>query len=459
MVQVFNATPTPSSASMIGSALGTGLSRNIALSNLENSMQSAGNDPMKLASAFMRAGMAVPGSERFLGQMYEHALARMKAQNSQNAPFGFGGGGNAGQGMPGQEQANQPQSIEQNEGLNNFLNPPQENPFFPSNTGDQGDTGNLPQAATSGRKERIASNKELLDWSKPYAAQKTAANIPTTPQEALQELTAINNDKKEANRLVEEERKERVASQREYGNIAQQQLSKVMPDAGPEETAYIKKNVEELAGENASEADIERLAAGEARKYKNMISSVEKDIPAIRSYNRPFQDLMGTSKSAKSARDDLRVKIQPLLDAGLYDKARNVLSERGYAPEEREMIISDLGEKALKNVSKMPKLPTSMLLTNKKNFEEKYNKGVNDFKNNLFEVLKSDPNVNPVLLRRKYELEKNVDWRLFKDSLNEAIDQRIWKPNDDQFNQLKNLDQPPLNTLDKLLHGFGLTGR
>lgn len=80
MVQVFNATPTPSSASMIGNALGTGLSRNVALSNLENSMQSVGNDPVKLASAFMRAGMAIPGSERFLGQMYEQALARMGNQ-------------------------------------------------------------------------------------------------------------------------------------------------------------------------------------------------------------------------------------------------------------------------------------------------------------------------------------------------------------------------------------------
>jgi len=210
------------------------------------------------------------------------------------------------------------------------------------------------------------------------------------------------------------------------------------------------------AGENSSEADIERLAAGEARKYKNMISKVSQDIPATRVYNRPIQNLLGNEKSAESARKDLRIKIQPLLDAGLYDKARNVLSERGYYPEEREMIIADLGENTLKTLSKLNKVSGSA----DSNYEDGYSiKEKALIQQNIKDVLSADPATNLVLLRRKYEKDKNVDWRLFKDTVNEAIDEGIFRPNGDQFNQLPNLDQPPLSNLDKLLHGLGIIGR
>jgi len=472
-VQIISPSPRAMQQGQIGQALGIGINKNFpdpqqmvqrrqlqqALAEAKQSVRQPGATPLDKMFSFMEAGAGIPGSERYMGALLPLVQQLTQAEAAQNAPLG----------MPGQEGStgqsitslNQPELVENQ--LNNFLNPSQQNGFYPSNVGDQQTTGNLPQAATTGVKQPVASNQQLLKWSKDYAAQKTAAGIPTKPAEAYEELKAINADNQEANKLVEQERKERVASQREYGQIAENKLSNIMPDAGDEEKAYIKKQVEQLAGENASEADIERLASAEARKYKNMISKVSQDIPASRIYNRPFQNLMGTSKSAESARNDLKLKVKPLLDAGLYDKARKVLGERGYYPEEREMIITNLGEGSLKALSDFPdykKLaaPRKIGAYGLELEQPVTIKQKEAVKQNLNLALKNDPSANLILLRKAYE-DKGVDWRLFKDSLNQAIEDGIFKPNDDQFNQLNNLDQPPLNGLEKILHGIGIIGR
>ena len=81
------------------------------------------------------------------------------------------------------------------------------------------------------------------------------------------------------------------------------------------------------------------------------------------------------------------------------------------------------------------------------------------FTQNLAQTLQNDPATNLILLRRKYEDDKGVDWQLYKDSLNELISTGQFKPNADQFNQLDSLEQPPLDLLGKILYGIGIGGR
>lgn len=470
MVQVFSPSPRAMQAGQIGHALGVGVGKNfvdpqqmVQRGLLQNALKQAkfdikqpGATPLDKMFSVMEAGAGIPGSERYMGALLPIVQKLSEAEASQNTPLG----------IPDQ------QNEEINQSLKNFLsggktqNPTQQtsiqpgqqqqNPFYPNAVGQQQPIGNLPQAATGGFKQPVLSNQDLLKASKPYAAQKTAAGIPTTPVEAYEELKAINADNIAANDLVEKERKERVQSQRDYGNLAASELQRVLPNASGEELGYIKKQVEQSAGENASEADIQRLAAAEARKYKNMLSKVESDVGAIRSYAKPWHKLMGSDKTAAQTSKDLRVKIQPLLDAGLYDKARNVLSEAGLYPEEREMVITDLGENTLKYINQMPRVAS----TAEQGYEDGYSvKDKQTFKDNLKNILVSDPSTNLILLRGKYDLEKGLDWRTFKDALNENIENGTFKPNEDQFNQLNTLDEPPLNYLNGLLNKLGIIGR
>ncbi len=473
MVQIINPSPYAMQQGQIGQALGMGVAKNFqdpqqmvqrnllknALQEAKASMNDPNATPIDTLFSLIQAGAGIPGSERYMGALIPEVLKISQANASQKVPLGLQDQQGVQQGNAGISdisatgEGRAPTSTQQS--LQNFLQDPNQNAFYPSNVGEQQAPGNLPEAATVGRKLPVASTQQLLEWSKEYAAKKTQAGIPTTPIQAYEELKAMNADNKESNMLVEQERKERVASQREYGDIGTKAFLKVNPNASDEEIAYIKRQVEQLAGENKSEADIERLAAGEARKYKNMISKVESGLSPQRSYNRPYRTLMGTSKSAEKERNDVRVKIQPLLDAGLYDKARSLLSENGYYPEEREMIVSNLGENSVKTINRMPKIKTNI----DRSLEDGYTQGETSIiKQNIKEVLKSDPSANLILLRPKYE-DSNVNWRIYKDTINESIDDGTFQPTEDQFNQLKTLEEPPLDTLDKILYGLGIIGR
>lgn len=442
----------------LGQALGIGLGKNFvdpqqmvqrgmlqqALEQAKTQIRQPGQTPLDKIFSVMQAGAGIPGSERYLGSILPLVQQLSMAEASQNAPLGL------------ENETPVPQQ------LTDFLSPPQinqqENSFYPNNQGQQKPPGNAPQAATTGNKVPVLSNQQLLQYSKPYANQRTKAGIPTTPQEAYEQLKSINEDNKNANALVETERKERVASQREYGRIAEEKLRRVMPDAGDEEVAYIKRKAEEAAGQNASEADIERHAAAEARKYKNLVSKVEKDLGAIRSYSRPFHELMGNAKTAEQTENDLRIKVQPLLDAGLYDKARLLLSKNGLYPEERERVVSSLGEIAKTNLAQFPKIKYNEYNTPFSNKRQYDPQDIDKFKESLGDILERDPSTNLILLRGAFE-DKNVDWRLFKDTLNEFQENGTFLPNDDQFNQMGTLDEPPLTFLGKILHNIGFIGR
>jgi hypothetical protein len=132
------------------------------------------------------------------------------------------------------------------------------------------------------------------------------------------------------------------------------------------------------------------------------------------------------------------------------------LSEIGYHPEEREAIVSDLGEGSRKALSNLNQI---------KEFDWKYKDNIleNYYNDNqkeqihkaLIESFKNEPSVNTILLRQAFN-EKGVDWREFKDQLDRAIIDGEITLNPDQFNSLNNLDEPPYNQLEKILHKLKL---
>ena len=420
-----------------------------AIDQLQKELANAKGDISKILPAAARAVSLNPSLQK--SGIIEHALKMAQAQRSGNVS------------LPGENPS--AQNAQQPNQQQNFQPPvlpgmkTQQSPFFPTNIGPQGGPGNLPQAATSGEKKPLLNREQQIQEARQLQKQLNDNQIPTTLPEALAQVQAAEAEKKLMNDEIEKERKERVLSQRDYGQKAAEQLTKAYKEATPEQLAVFKKFGEEEAAKGNSEADIERSIAKKVVQFKNAMVNVENDLSAPRSYNRIQRGLNGDYKDLQQAGSDLRKHLQPLLDLGLYDTARDLLQKKGYGLEEREAIINPLSERGITALNKVPKtrgegwfqpikggVPSNLPPMNPENIKQ----GLRDLK-------QADPNFSLALARKVFE-DKGYDWRSFKDALNE-LEQEGFKLEDDQQTQRGYLDTPPLNKLDEFLEGLNLIGR
>jgi len=438
---------------------------------LQNSLDEikglAGNSdtkPLDMLIATMKAGAGIPGSERYLGQIVPEIMKMVNARKSLEIPLAgemVQGQQAQGQGQQGQGQQGQGQQLPKF--LQNQKQPgaEQQSQFFPSNVGPQGGMGNVPQAATTGQKRPILDRKSQIEAARNLSSMSTKSGVALSVPEALEQVKEDQKDAIEHNKLVDKELEQRVDGQREYGNKAVDELRKVFgKDNGPtsEQEAIFKKKGEEKSREGESEAEIDRYLAKEAVKFKNMISNVKNDISAPRLQNKLHRSFLGTDKNFEQSSNDLRVKLKPLLDEGLYDTARNLLEQNGYYPEERESIINPMSERQKTALNRIPKAPLRYTVGSGMNFDTSPDVNIEDLKTGLRDLKKIDPNFSLLLSRKAFE-DKNYDWRIYKDGLNDLIQNEEFELTDDQQNQLNYLDTPPLNLLQKALNGVGFIGR
>ncbi len=424
-----------------------------SLDEIKNLSNTQGTKPLDLILSAMKAGAGIPGSERYLGQLIPELAKFAQAGASQNVP------------VPGE----QPRSREPLEGIQgkqqlpNFINQQEQaGQFFPTNKGPQGGPGNLPRAATAGEIRPILTRPEMISEAKDLAKQSTDAGIPLTVPQALDQIKQQQEENKSHNDLVEKERQQRVVSQQDYGQRAADELLKQIPGATSEQQAIFQKYGEEEASKGKSEADINRSIAKKVELFKNSMANVKKELSAPRLQNRLSRAFEGTYKDIEQASSDLRSHLKPILDLGLYDTARSLLTDLGYYPEEREAIINPLSEHEKTVLNKVPKAirqekpvfgaPTTLY--------PRYDYAPNQLKNiqeGLQDLKQADPNFSVVLARKAFE-DKGYDWRMFKDAFNE-LEEQGFELTDDQKIQKGNLDTPPLNDIQRVLQGINLIGR
>lgn len=416
-----------------------------SLGNIAKIAQDPNASPLDTLLAVMQAGAGIPGSERYLATLGPELVKFAQAKRSQGIP------------LPGEQsrmhEAPEQMARQQQQQLPGFLGQeqPQKAQFFPTNVGPQGGPGNLPQAATAGEKRSIPNRSEMIDKARDLAHKSTEAGIPLTVPQALDQVKQQVEEDKNYNNLIEQERKERVVSQKEYGQRAAEQLKKLYPEATDEQEAVFAKKGEEIASGGKSEADINRAIAKEATKFKNAIANVEKDLSAPRLYNAPTRLFSGNYKNLEKSGEDIRKHLEPLLNLGLYDTSRKLLQKKGYGPEETDFIINPLNERSKSLVAPIPRQRGEAF------GKAATPKEINDVKDILMQMKEAENNFSLVLARKAFE-DKGYDWRSFKDAFNEAQKEGL-KLTDDQGNQQGLLDHPPLNVLDKILHNLNLTGR
>jgi len=417
-----------------------------AINELQSALENSGGDISKMLPAIARAYSLNPNLQR--SGIAEHYLNMAKSINSQKVP------------LPG-EREDMPKAPVRQE-LPGFMGKlgNAESQFFPTNVGPQGDVGNVPQAATAGKKEPLLDYNGQTKAARKLSAERTAAGIPTNVKDALAEVKEAEEAKKAYNQKIDEELAQRVEGQETYGKRAVDYLNGVYPNASPEMQAAFMKKGEDASTKGMSEAEINRYLANEAKNFKNSIANVKKEISAPRLYNSIHRAATGTYKNFEKAAADVRQHLKPLLDLGLYDEARNILTEQGYAPEERDMIINPISERGKTSLNKVPTLPSPKrvpFIHGVAVKTEKPNIKLQDIKDGLMDLQESDSNFSLPLARKAFE-DKGYDWRSFKDALNE-MQQEGFKLSSDQGNQLGILDSPPLNVLEEILHSLNLVGR
>lgn len=324
--------------------------------------------------------------------------------------------------------------------------------------------GSVPQPETQGVKRPLLAPDQLMNQAKQVAQLSLGTDNPVSPEQVYSALAEKNEDNRRYNAAVDLDLAKRIESQDRYGNIAVDTLEKVLPDATTEQQAIFRKKGEEASKAGESEAEIKRNLAVEARNFKNAIANIKKSIGPKRLFSSIKGEILGTSRPEEKEQTAIKIKLKPLLDEGLYGTARNLLSELGYHPEERESLITELPEGSKKILATFPKInreTKSVFMPGMVNpgaqaeYTPDQTKEIQDTVSNIF---KTDPSTNLILLRKAME-DKNVDWIAYKDALDKGIIEGTIKLNDDQFSQLDKMDEPPLDRLDRMLYKSGLIGR
>lgn len=406
------------------------------------------NEAIKKRTGLDLAGIQDPATrQQLLANELKYEMARKKAQADQNANLTSDQTTQQGQMQPQQEVKNTP-SLKGAKA--------REKAPFKSTL--------LPQQQTTGELRPVLNPLELNEEAKRLQRYYNEQNIPMQLEEARQMVKDINEDNKLYNYETKLENRDLTEYKEKYGALGKEKILNYMADATPDIQEYFAKRGEEIAEEkNLSPADAEKRLTKEVIKFKNDIENIKSHLPARRAYNNIQSDLLGTSVKAETERASLRADLKPILEKGFYGLARTLLEDRGYYPEERETILSSLGETASKQVAQLPEMKKTLFLSNPKSsytpYEERYTpQQEQQIRKTIRDTLKADPATNLLLFRKALE-DKNVDHEIFLDEISKMEYEGEFEYNEEQQTVKDLLKQPPLDRLQKILYGLNLRGR
>lgn len=332
-----------------------------------------------------------------------------------------------------------------------------------STFGPRTQTGNRPEPQTRQRLKRILEPEEVMKEAQRIQAESSSQGDPMRIEQAYNIANTQNEERRKYNTNVEADREKRRTNQKTYGNLAVENLKNVLPERTKEQEAYFQKIGENVSGEFKSEADINRYLSKEAVKFKNTLANVKKSIPNPNTFNKVKLNFLGADRKFDKVRNDARLKLDPLLKEGLFDTARNLLSEAGYGPVITESIIADLGEGSKKAVGSFTPIKRDKIsgiggwtetVLPSPTYEPYTPEQQEQISDSIRQAVTSEPSVNLLLLREAYD-QRGVDWQEFKDNINYLVGSGEMELNDEQFKMLDKLDYPSEDVLQKLIRFFG----
>lgn len=248
----------------------------------------------------------------------------------------------------------------------------------------------------------------------------------------------------------------RLAAQRrerqgQLASNAQELLEKFIPDATPMERGNIAAAAEKLRGSPGEvQQQLMNMLSQESQKVSRLKSI--HDAPGLKS---AFKSLIqeGRLPSVEESIQEAKAASKDL------DKlaARKRLADKGFNAEMIEKSLSSLDPTVSQIVSKVPKkISKFKSFTEGKEVPSRSNEErKQQLSQNLKTVFSLDPNANLVLLRKEYE-KRGIDWRDFKDVIQNLYNEGVIDFNEEQKSMLKDITRPPLDRLAKALRRMKL---
>lgn len=403
-------------------------------------------DQGRVLANLARVQAQLPGFER--SPYMEYVMKHAGAEAMKGAPRAGEGAQNSTERLP---------QIPQREQLPEFMGQKtqQKNAeqFFPTNKELPQGKGSVPQKATTGVKLPLLNPQEILAEARKLNNAQRAAGLNSNIQDSLNEVKANEEDKKAYNQTVDTELKQGKEGQKTYGARGAEYLKKYISNPSPELEAVFQKKGEQASERGESDADINRSLAEDAKNLGNAISNITSSPTALRGYNKIFRSLNGDYRSFDESAEDIRKHMQPLIKEGLYDYTRRLVQDRGYYPEEREIIVKPLSMEVQSNFNQLPKIGTAR----SGSFALRPKNDITPLKEAIRNSQEKDDGFSHILGRKMAE-DKGYGWQDYKNALNELENEGM-ELSDDQKNHRGELDEPPMTFLSGFLHDLGFTGR
>lgn len=292
-----------------------------------------------------------------------------------------------------------------------------------------------------GTREKLLTDAEIFNKAKKEFIRLNAAGVPTTEQAEINKILAKQN-------VIKAQRDREQG----YVNESFQALKNIYKEASDEDRAGLANEFVDLNLDNLTEAERIKKIQSVAQKYSNQIADIQKNLRKKTWWTRGKDEM-----TPEQVQKELGKRVEFLVDRGMFDKARSILSKAGYFPEEIESLWGKLSgetERMLKSIPDKKIVTPGTYSQREKTYEEE--KQLAD--SLVPEILKSDPKVNLVMLRQAL-MKKGIPSNVFLDALRTAEDDLSaegFQFNEDQLKQIgKELQEPPIAGLGEILRKMG----
>lgn len=469
MVQVFDLSPTDSSGSLLGRAAAMGIARNypqpeqvVQRNQLSEALQKIPQNA-GLLDVLKTAGpqlMTTPGGAQLLGELAPllqktqgNEALRQYLQNEQN-----------------KLSVNQPQNMQPQAGVapstsqtttgkpfgqDYFRNP--QVPVSPESTYPK--MSALPQKRAYPSPEQLQAKR--LNLMENYVAQ----NIPPDPvaiENAIQnEIAAV--DRYNAN--IDREMLQREEKQSKQTADIMNRFEKSSAKPKSDEDKFIFEKFANEAKDAANPNDQYTYAKKKYDQYENARNGIirEADLPGRA--EKLWRQAIGNYKSKEAVMKELYPHVKKLIDLGLENEARMLLSENvGLGKEDVELTMFPPSEEDKKMFNSLPvnprveeyqkigkgkdipAFPSEELALTESEFPQ--------FKQSILDILQKNPETNLVALRGIINQDKKYSWTDYSKALAELIDEGLINPDNYQEQQWNVIKSPPVEGLGGMFKNF-----